>query len=218
MTDPIYGAKLQRDGKTYAIQTRIPAGIVTPEDLETIAAVAKRYAIPTIKITSGQRFLLIGVGEADIPKVKEDLGKLGLASITPGVRYVQSCPGVAFCKNGTQDSIDLARQISDEYAGLEFPAKIKVGVSGCPRCCGESRVRDIGVMGTAKGWTVFFGGHSGFKSRQGEEVSSGLTSEQALECVRDLLMYYRKNAGQKERTSRFLERTGNDWLKNMGPK
>ena len=41
MTDNIYGAKLQRDGKTYAIQTRIPAGVVSPDDLETIARVAK---------------------------------------------------------------------------------------------------------------------------------------------------------------------------------
>ena len=88
-------------------------------------------------------------------------------------------PGNFVCKNGTQDSISLAREISDEYAGREFPGKIKIGVSGCPRCCGESRVRDIGIMGTAKGWTVFFGGHSGFNVHQGVQVAAGLTSEEA---------------------------------------
>jgi NAD(P)H-nitrite reductase large subunit len=30
-------AILQRDGRTYAVVTRIPAGIVTPEELEKIA-------------------------------------------------------------------------------------------------------------------------------------------------------------------------------------
>jgi len=212
MTDATYGAKLQRDGKTYAIQTRIPAGVVTPEQLETIARVAKKYSIPLVKITSGQRFLFVGVQEQDIPGVRKELGTLGTASITPGVRYVQSCPGISYCKNGTQDSISLARAISDEYAGKDFPAKIKIGVSGCPRCCGESRVRDVGIMGSAKGWTVYFGGHSGFKLRQGEQVATGLSSEQALACVRSLLSYYQTHAEPKERTSRFLERAGTDWI------
>jgi NAD(P)H-nitrite reductase large subunit len=212
MTDTTYGAKLQRDGKTYAIQTRIPAGVVTPEELETIARVAKEFRIPLIKITSGQRFLLVGVQEQDIAPIRKELGDLGSASITPGVRYVQSCPGISFCKNGTQDSLGLAKEISDEYAGKEFPGKIKVGVSGCPRCCGESRVRDIGIMGSAKGWTVFFGGHSGFNARQGEQVAAGLNSEEVRALVRKLLGYYKTHAQPKERSSRFLERVGKEWL------
>jgi NAD(P)H-nitrite reductase large subunit len=216
MTDSTYGAKLQRDG-TYAIQTRIPAGVVTPEDLGTIARVAKTFKIPLIKITSGQRFLLVGVQERDIADVRKELGPLGTASITPGVRYVQSCPGISYCKNGTQDSIGLAREISDAYAGREFPGKIKIGVSGCPRCCGESRVRDIGIMGSAKGWTVFFGGHSGFNARQGEQVATGLTGDEAKERVRILLDYYEAHAQPKERTSRFLDRVGKEWLKAGTP-
>ena len=31
MTNPTEGTILQRDGKTYALTTRIPAGIITPE-------------------------------------------------------------------------------------------------------------------------------------------------------------------------------------------
>jgi len=217
MTDPTFGAKLQRDGRTYAIQTRIPAGVVTAENLETIARVAKKFSIPLIKITSGQRFLLVGVQERDIADVRKELGDLGTATITPGVRYVQSCPGISYCKNGTQDSLALAREISDEYSGRDFPGKIKIGVSGCPRCCGESRVRDIGIMGTAKGWTVFFGGHSGFKAREGEQVRTGLTLDEARDCIRSLLDYYAAHARPKERTSRFLERVGTSWLKSDVP-
>jgi len=212
MTDTTYGAILRRDGTTYALQTRIPAGVVTPEDLETIARVAKEFRIPLIKITSGQRFLLAGVQEKDIASVREELGDLGSASITPGVRYVQSCPGIAYCKNGTQNSLGLAREISDEYAGKEYPAKIKIGISGCPRCCGESRVRDIGIMGSAKGWTLFFGGHSGFNSRQEEQVATGLSFDEVRDLVRRLLAYYQCHARPKERTSRFLERVGTAWL------
>ena len=42
MADDLKGGILQRDGKTYAVTTRIPAGIVTPWQLETIAAVGKK--------------------------------------------------------------------------------------------------------------------------------------------------------------------------------
>jgi len=217
MQDPTFGAKLQKDGRTYAIQTRIPAGVVTADNLETIARVAKKFSIPLIKITSGQRFLLVGVEEHDIAEVRKELGDLGTATITPGVRYVQSCPGSAYCKNGMQDSLALAREISDEYAGREFPGKIKIGVSGCPRCCGESRVRDIGIMGTAKGWTVFFGGHSGFKSREGVQAGTGLTSDEARDRIRVLLGYYQAHAQPKERTSRFLERVGTAWMEPGNP-
>lgn len=215
MTETPYGAKLQKDGKTYAIQTRIPAGAITPEALETFARVARTYHIPLVKITSGQRFLFVGVKEEDIPAVRRDLGDLGSASITPGVRYVQSCPGGAFCKNGLQDSLGLAKAISDEYAGQEFPAKIKIGVSGCPRCCGESKVRDIGLMGSAKGWTVFIGGQSAFHVREGTEVASGLSSEEAQALVSRLLAYVRAHAKPKERTARFIERVGTGWLQDI---
>jgi len=44
MEDP-KGAILQRDGATYAVVTRIPAGVVTSEDLEMIADVWRKYPV-----------------------------------------------------------------------------------------------------------------------------------------------------------------------------
>ena len=70
-------------------------------------------------------------------------------------------------------------------------------------------------MGTTKGWTVTFGGHSGFKSRQGEQVATGLTSEEAMKCVRSLLTHYKAHAEPKERSSRFIERVGTEWIGEM---
>ena len=46
------GAILQRDKKTYAIVPRTPVGLVTPDDLEALAGVARKFDIPVIKITS----------------------------------------------------------------------------------------------------------------------------------------------------------------------
>lgn len=73
MTDTTYGAKFQKDGKTYAIQIRIPAGEVPSEALETLARVARPYHISLVKITSVQRFLLVRVKEEDIAAIRKKL-------------------------------------------------------------------------------------------------------------------------------------------------
>ena len=68
MADHPKGAILQRDKQTYAIVPRIPVGILTPDDLESLAKVARKYQIPVIKITSGQRFALVGMKKEDLSK------------------------------------------------------------------------------------------------------------------------------------------------------
>jgi len=44
-----HGAILQRDGKTYGISTRTAAGVVTPDHLERVAAVARKYGVPLVR-------------------------------------------------------------------------------------------------------------------------------------------------------------------------
>ena len=85
MTNSLPEAVLQRDGKTYAIVTRIPAGIITPGQLETIARVGTKYRIPVLKITSGLRVILAGIQPDDLPGVCHDLGPLAKPGTPPCV-------------------------------------------------------------------------------------------------------------------------------------
>lgn len=208
------GAILQRDGKTFAIVTRIPGGVVTPDSLETIAAVARKYQVPELKLTSGQRVMLIGLKEQEIASIYKDLGEIAGKETAPCVKYVQTCLGTDVCKYGAQDSIDLGFELEKIYSRIPYPAKLKFGVSGCLRCCGESFVRDIGLIGTTKGWTVVFGGNSGRRPSIGRMIAEDLSREDALDLVHRLLEYYRGHANPKERTSRFLERIGMDRLRS----
>lgn len=213
MTDGPRGAILQRDKETYAIVPRTPAGIVSPEDLENISAVAKRYEIPVIKITSGQRMALVGIKEDDVEKIWTELGMTVGEATAPCVHYVQTCPGTAVCTYGKQDSLALGLELEDMHRNMDLPAKLKMGVSGCPRCCGESYLRDVGVMGSGKGWTVIFGGNSGGRPRIGDVMAKDLTTADAQDLVRRLLEYYRSHGKQKERTARFVERVGLDAIR-----
>jgi NAD(P)H-nitrite reductase large subunit len=208
------GATLQRDGKTFAVITRVPCGIVTPEILEKIAVVARNYQIPMVKLTSGQRFMLIGIPEKYLASIYKELGPLAEKETAPCVKYVQTCLGTEVCKYGVQDSMELGRNLEKRYHGTPFPAKLKFGVSGCLRCCGESYTRDIGLVGTTKGWTVVFGGNSGRRPSLGMVIAQDLSRDDALDLVNRLLEYYQSNAKPKERTARFLERIGFNRLKS----
>jgi NAD(P)H-nitrite reductase large subunit len=208
------GAIRQRDGMTYTVVTRMPAGIVTPEDLEKVARVARTYRIPMLKVTSGQRIALIGLQPEDVAKAVGELGPLAKPETAPCVKFVQSCLGTEMCRYGNQDSIGLAETVDNLFKDKIFPAKVKIGVSGCPRCCGGSHTRDIGIMGTNRGWTVLFGGNSGRKPRFADIIARDLTEEEALDCVQRLAEYYRGCAKPHERTARFMERIGMETLKS----
>lgn len=207
-TAPPKNAILQRDKKTYAIVPRIPGGLIQKDHLKALSEVTEKYDIPIVKITSGQRIALVGIKEEDIENIYNDLG------MDPGhanelcLHYVQSCPGTEVCKFGIQDSLGLGIKLEDILTGIDLPAKLKLGVSGCQFCCAESLVRDIGLIGKKNGWTVAFGGHSGNRPRIADIIGTDLAVHDAIELIKRCIAYYTENGKKKERASRFIERVG----------
>jgi len=210
MSEDPKGAILQRDKETYAIVPRIPMGILTPEILENLAKVARKYNVRIIKITSGQRIALVGIKPQDIDNAWKDLGMEVGPAEGLCVHYVQACPGTETCKFGQRDSLGLAAKIEKMYVGKRdfIPAKTKFGISGCKLNCGESYVRDIGAFATPDGWTVVVGGNSGGRPRIGDVIAEDLSEEDALDLIKKCLDYYSKNAKPRERIPRFIQRIG----------
>ncbi|GFM38397.1 NAD(P)/FAD-dependent oxidoreductase [Desulfovibrio psychrotolerans] len=210
MSNPLEGAILQRDKQTYAIVPRTPAGMLTPEILDTISYVCKKYEIPIIKITSGQRIALVGMREEQVQPVWDELQwRVGRATELC-VHYVQACPGTAVCKLGLQDSLGMGLEIENMFHEKPYPAKVKIGVSGCPMCCGESYVRDVGLVGTKHGWNVIVGGNSGGRPRIGDVLAENLSTEDARALVDKFMDYYREGSGKRLRVARFVEKVGID--------
>ena len=212
-TEEPTGAILQRDKQTYAIVPRTPVGLISAEVLEALNVVVKKYAIPIVKITSGQRLALVGVKAEDVDAIWKDLGTDVGQAQGLCVHFVQACPGTSVCKFGIQDSLGLGLELEKLFVGRDLPAKFKLSVSGCPLCCSESFVRDLGVLGKKSGWTVIFGGHAGAKPRVGDIVADGLTKEEVLALTEKLLVHYSTNAKKHERAARFVERLGIESIK-----
>lgn len=210
MTETLEGAILQRDKETYAIVPRLPMGVLTPEILEKLASVARKYNVRIIKITSGQRIALVGLKPEDVNKAWEDL----TMDVGPAeglcVHYVQACPGTETCKFGQGDSLGLASRIEKMYVGKKdvIHAKTKFGISGCRLNCAESFLRDFGAFATPDGWSVLVGGNSGGRPRIGNIIAEKLSDDEVFELFKRCLDYYARNARKKERMPRFVERIG----------
>jgi NAD(P)H-nitrite reductase large subunit len=207
------GAILQRDKETYAIVPRIPGGLAKLENFREIVKVVEKYNIPIIKITSGHRLALVGMKGEVVNDIWHDLKMDKGKAIELCLHYVQACPGNVVCRFGVQDSLGLGIEIEEFFLGVDLPAKVKIGVSGCSFCCGESYVRDIGIVGKRKGWTVVFGGNSARRPRIGDVIAENLSKEEVINLVKRCLEFYAENGKKKERTARFIERIGIDEFK-----
>jgi NAD(P)H-nitrite reductase large subunit len=208
------GAILQRDKKTYAIVPRTPVGMINADILESIAKVVRKYQIPIVKITSGQRLALVGLEREQIEPAWKDLG-IGIGqAIALCLHYVQACPGNCVCKFGVDDSLGLGTELEETLTGMTYPAKLKVGVSGCPMCCAESYMRDVGLFAKNKGWTLIVGGNAGARPRIGDIMAQDIAKDEAISLTLKFLSYYQTHGKNRERTARFVERLGIEAIKS----
>lgn len=205
---PEKGAIVQRDGETYALTPRIPCGLITDFGLlRRLADAAERHGAAAIKLTSAQRLAVIGLREEAIDAFWQDAG------FTPGVasglciRGIKACPGIQFCRFGQQDSLATGLRIEERYAHLAMPNKFKVSVSGCPFDCAEAQVRDVGAVGTKKGFRLFVGGAVGASPRVGQRIADELTADAVVELVGKIIEVYR-GLGSKKRLGAAIEVVG----------
>ncbi|QEK11276.1 NAD(P)/FAD-dependent oxidoreductase [Crassaminicella thermophila] len=209
------GAVLQRDKETYAIAPHIPGGIVSVDTLRKIANVAEKYNAQALKITSSQRIAIVGLKEEDIDQAWKDLDMKPGAAIGLCVRSVKICPGTTFCKRGQQDAVGVGMKLDELYHGMNLPNKLKIGVSGCPNSCAENHFRDIGIMGTPKGFNIQVGGKGGVKPRIADTLFENVAEEELFSIINKIVKVYAKNGQKHERLGAYIDRIGLEEFKKL---
>ncbi|URA09239.1 nitrite reductase large subunit NirB [Thermospira aquatica] len=208
--DRYYG-NIQKEG-TYSVIPAVFGGVIKPEELKRIAQVAEKYNA-IIKITGSDRIGLYTIKKKDLKKVWDELNMPCGHAFTKTFRACKTCVGSDFCRYGLNDSISLGKKIAERYSGLMNPAKLKMGVSGCPRNCAEATIKDIGIVAIEGGWDIYVGGNGGAKVFVGKKITTVKTEEEVFDFCDAFIEYYRKNANYLERTSYFVERIGLEKIK-----
>ncbi|MBO1903922.1 nitrite reductase large subunit NirB [Microvirga sp. 3-52] len=203
-------ANIQKDG-TYSVVPRMWGGLTNPRELRAIADVAEKYNIPTVKVTGGQRIDLLGVRKEDLTAVWADLNDAGMVSghaYAKGLRTVKTCVGTEWCRFGTQDSTGLGVKIERFMWGSWTPAKVKMGVSGCPRNCAESTCKDVGVICVDSGYEIHFAGAAGLHIKGTQLFCKVPEEDECIEVIAALTQLYREQGHYLERMYKWADRVG----------
>ena len=205
-------ANIQKDG-TFSVVPRMWGGVTSAAELRRIADVVDKYAIPTVKVTGGQRIDLLGVRKQDLPAVWRDLGMPSGHAYAKALRTVKTCVGSEWCRFGTQDSTRMGQELERALWRMQAPHKVKLAVSGCPRNCAESGIKDVGVIGVDSGWEIYVAGNGGIKTEVAQFLVKVPDHEQVLEHAGAFLQLYREEAWYLERTVHYVARVGLDHVK-----
>jgi len=192
---------------------RMWGGMTSSLELRTIADVVDKYEIPAVKVTGGQRIDMLGIKKEDLLGVWADLGKAGFVSghaYAKGLRTVKTCVGSDWCRFGTQDSTGLGIQLEKFLWGSWTPAKVKLGVSGCPRNCAEATCKDVGVICVDSGYEIHFAGAAGLDIKGTDILGSVTTEEEVMETITALIQMYREQGHYLERIYKWAKRIGHD--------
>jgi len=208
-------ANIQKNG-TYSVVPRMFGGLTSAKELRAIADVVDKFAIPTVKVTGGQRIDLLGIKKEDLPAVWADLNAAGMisgAAYAKGLRTVKTCVGSEWCRFGTQDSTGLGVKLEKFTWGSWTPAKVKMAVSGCPRNCAEATCKDVGVICVDSGYEVHFAGAAGLDIKGTEVLGHARTEDETIEIVAALVQLYREQGRYLERIYKWAKRVGIDSVK-----
>ncbi|MEN9543187.1 MAG: hypothetical protein RLZZ598_20, partial [Pseudomonadota bacterium] len=205
-------ANIQKNG-TYSVIPRMWGGETTAAELRRIADVADKYQVPTVKVTGGQRIDLLGIKKEDLTAVWQELDMPSGHAYAKALRTVKTCVGSEWCRFGTQDSTQMGKDLERALWRMYAPHKVKLAVSGCPRNCAESGIKDVGIIGVDSGWELYVGGNGGIKTEVAAFFCKVKTAAEVLEYSGAFLQLYREEGWYLERTCHYLARVGLDYAK-----
>ncbi|MDO9360532.1 MAG: nitrite reductase large subunit NirB [Polaromonas sp.] len=205
-------ANIQKDG-TYSVIPRMWGGETTASELRRIADAVDKYKIPTVKVTGGQRIDLLGVRKEDLQNVWKDIGMPSGHAYAKALRTVKTCVGSEWCRMGTQDSTQMGKDLERAMWRMYAPHKVKFAVSGCPRNCAESGIKDVGIIGVDSGWEMYIAGNGGIKTEVAHFFTKLKTAAEVLEYTGAFCELYRQEGWYLERTVHYVNRVGLDYVK-----
>ena len=205
-------ANIQKDG-TYSVIPRMWGGETTASELRRIADAVDKYKIPTVKVTGGQRIDLLGVKKEDLQAVWNDIGMPSGHAYAKALRTVKTCVGSEWCRMGTQDSTQMGKDLERAMWRMYAPHKVKFAVSGCPRNCAESGIKDVGIIGVDSGWEMYIAGNGGIKTEVAHYFTKLKTAAEVLEYTGAFCELYRQEGWYLERTVHYVNRVGLEHVK-----
>lgn len=155
LTNGIYGQR--QGGENQMVRIKIPAGVLSPAQLDMLAHISDTYSRGWGHITTRQNVQFHFVQLDDIPQLLRDLASVGLTTreaCGDTVRNVQGCHLAGACPHEVLDITHWAnaayRHFLHNPIAQRLPRKFKINFSGCATDCGQAMFNDIGIIAATR--------------------------------------------------------------------
>ena len=188
------------------ISPRFSCGIVTADDLLALWKLLKETPGCKVKLTGA---VLVGIEDAGQRKAFREKAGFPLSPVSGArVRPVKVCAGDYICPNNRREILALSRFLDARFCGMEAAAKTTISVSGCGRCCAQSKVCDIGVVAGNDGFYVYLGGASGAAPRAGVLFASGVRPEDMERLINGIIEVHKAHGTAGMRLGQVIDKIG----------
>ncbi len=204
LNNGIYG---QRQGGTnQMVRIKLPAGTITPEQLDTMAHIAETYSRGWGHITTRQNVQVHYVELTRVPEVMRVLANVGLTTreaCGDTVRNVMACHLAGACPHEHLDVTQWAEAAFRHFVrnplGQRLPRKFKINFSGCSTDCGQAMFNDIGAIATTRtledgseeaGFRVYIAGGLGATPHPALALEDFTSREDLLPTIEALLRVF----------------------------
>ncbi|NDD96725.1 MAG: nitrite/sulfite reductase, partial [Actinobacteria bacterium] len=204
LNNGIYG---QRQGGTnQMVRIKLPAGTITPEQLDLMGRLATEFSRGWGHITTRQNIQFHFVELTRIPALLRELAAVGLTSreaCGDTVRNVMACHLAGACPYEKIDVTPWAEAVFRHFVrnplGQRLPRKFKVNFSGCSTDCGQAMFNDVGVVAVSRtrddgsieqGFRVYIAGGLGATPHPALALEEFTTREDLLPTIEAVLRVF----------------------------
>ncbi len=210
LNNGIYG---QRQGGTnQMVRIKLPAGTITPEQMELMGRLADEYSRGWGHITTRQNVQVHYVELTRVPELMRLLGGVGLTSreaCGDTVRNVMACHLAGACPHEKLDVTPWAEAAFEHFVrnplGQRLPRKFKINFSGCSTDCGQAMFNDAGVIAVTRtlpdgteeaGFRVYIAGGLGATPHPAMALEDFTTREELLPTIEAILRVFEQTGNR----------------------
>jgi sulfite reductase beta subunit-like hemoprotein len=204
LNNGVYG---QRQGGTnQMVRIKLPAGTITPEQLDMMAHISEEFSRGWGHITTRQNVQVHYVELTRVPEVMRLIGSVGLTSreaCGDTVRNVMACHLAGACPHEVLNVTPWAEAAYEHFVrnplGQRLPRKFKINFSGCSADCGQAMFNDAGVVAATRtlpdgtveqGFRVYIAGGLGATPHPAMSLEDFTSKEDLLPTVEAILRVF----------------------------
>ena len=206
----------------FMLRIRIAGGMLTSEQLRTIAWVSERYGRDVADVTDRQNIQLHWIRIEDVPQIFDALEAVGLTTCeacgdTP--RNMLGCPlaGVDAAEviDATPMLLDTHRRYVGDPQFSNLPRKYKTSISGCAHHCAQHEINDVSFVATeldsAKGFDLWVGGGLGPNPKFAQRLGVFVEPDRVPEAWAAVTGAFRDHGYRRSRNYARLKFLVADW-------